>query len=125
VATARTDPGRRRLPPAKRFIGTDGKRTLRTPTISRRDANVSYWRKSDRHTEGLDFLEASSLRRRMEEDDDDMFYDRLITALEAAVDLCVLATRDAWRRQIAELCADAAEVSAKLLRRSDEVPTLN
>jgi len=50
----------------------------------------------------------------MESGAEDVIFDRLIALLERAVELCTLPSRNAYGRQIAQVCAAAAELSAEL-----------
>jgi len=70
--------------------------------------------RSDTPKRRLDFRGASSLRQAMESGAEDVIFDRLIALLERAVELCTLPSRNAYGRQIAQVCAAAAELSAEL-----------
>lgn len=52
----------------------------------------------------------------MEGPEDEAIYDKLITALERAVDICVDADRETHVVELAECCRQAADLSAALLR---------
>lgn len=52
----------------------------------------------------------------MEGPEHEAIYEELITVLERAVDICVVADRDVHVVELAERCRRAAELSAELLK---------